>query len=505
MKNCFFRAIALTLVFSFCLAFTACGKKKTKKYGGNATVGITEEPSVLDPHAAFGSASEAVLCNIFEGLFKYDKNFKLNPCLATEYTISEDASVYTFTIREGVYFHDGSELDSADVIYSLKRAAGLLDGQNGIALISALDGISDVSVNPEGQVVVTLEAPDSTLLPYFTVAIIPDGAWNISETMIGTGPFKFESYDIGQSIVLSKNDNYWISELPYLDSVTFTIYSDIDSGFSDLLNGNVDILPFITAEQASQLDTSKFAIANKSSSNIQMLALNNSAGALKDVRVRQAINYALNRDDIIASTTFGYGDPLTTGMSPVMGSSYDRSLNGTYARDLITAQALMDQAGYSDGFTMTITVPDNDPLGINTATVITEQLSMIGITVSVEQTDYDTWVSDVYTHHNYEATVLTLNGSRTPYETLSNYQSGNSCNFINYVNLDYDSILSQIQITSDETARNDLYHQLLRLLTDDAASCYIQDPYSLGAENRRLAGYYVYPMNIVDMSKIHLR
>ena len=127
------RTVALALILSIGLTFTSCGKKQKKKpqYGGTATIGVTVEPASFDPHI---SNSNDILFNIYESLFRYTKNGNLDPCLASEYSVSGDARTYTFTIKEEIKFHDGSDLDASDVVYSLKRASGPLDQQDGTPL-----------------------------------------------------------------------------------------------------------------------------------------------------------------------------------------------------------------------------------------------------------------------------------------------------------------------------------------------------------------------------------
>ena len=135
-------AVALTLS-----GFAGCTKKPGAA-NNNAVVGITQEPGIFDPHTVVAAGDEEIIFNVYEGLYKYDSKGDLNPCLATDVAISDDASVYTFTIREGVKFHDGSDLDAADVVYSLKRAAGLLENQDGTALVQELDPIKDATEIP---------------------------------------------------------------------------------------------------------------------------------------------------------------------------------------------------------------------------------------------------------------------------------------------------------------------------------------------------------------------
>ena len=478
--------------------------KKSGDVNNNAVVGITQEPGIFDPHTVVAAGDEEIIFNVYEGLYKYDYEGNLNPCLATDVEISADASVYTFTIRDGVKFHDGSDLDAGDVVYSLKRAAGLLDTQDGTALVSELDSIKDVTVAADGRVEVTLESPNSELLCYFTTGIIPEGYDNCQKAPVGTGPFKFESYTPGQSVVLVKNEDYWVHGLPYLDKVTFKVCADMDAGLTELAAGSIDIFPYLTPDRVNQLDSTKFNVLSNGSNMVQIFALNNSVEPLNDLKVRQAINYAINRKDIISVTMDGTSVELTTAMSPAMGSYYDSSLDGTFDQDLEKAKSLMAEAGYENGFDLTCTVPSNYLIHVNTAVELASELKAIGINLEIKQVDWATWLDQVYKGRQYETTVIALTSAYAPYDVLERYQSSDDGNFINYSNSDVDALMAQIPLISDVNERTELYHQVLGLLTADACSVYIQDPTTITAVSTRLEGYHVYPMYVQDMSQVKL-
>lgn len=504
MHRFFTKALISASVLCLMLAGLAGCTKKTGSANNNAVVGITQEPGIFDPHTVVAAGDEEIIFNVYEGLYKYDYEGNLNPCLATDVEISGDASVYTFTIREGVKFHDGSDLDAGDVVYSLKRAAGLLDNQDGTALVSELDSISNVEITSDNRVQVTLEASSFELLSCFTTGIIPEGYDNCQKAPVGTGPFKFDSYTPGQSVILVKNENYWQKGLPYLDKVTFKVCADMDAGITELANGSIDIFPYLTPDRANQLDSSKYNILSNGSNMVQIFALNNKVEPLNDLRVRQAINYAVNRKDIISVTMDGAGVELSTAMSPAMGSYYDTSLDGTFDQDIEKAKSLMADAGYENGFNISCTVPSSYLIHVNTAVELASELKAIGINMEIKQVDWATWLDVVYKGRDYETTVIALTSTYAPYDVLERYQSTADGNFINYSNPEVDKIMAQIPMTADINERTALYHQVLGLLTDDACSVYLQDPTTITAVATRLEGYHVYPMYVQDMSQVKL-
>ena len=498
------RAVLAATVAGLMISNLAGCTKKSADSNSNAVVGITQEPGIFDPHTVVAAGDEEIIFNIYEGLYKFDYEGNLNPCLATDVDISDDASVYTFTIREGVKFHDGSALDPIDVVYSLKRAAGLIEGQDGVALVQELDPIKDVEVTSDGRVQVTLEYGNSELLSYFTTGIIPEGYDNCQKAPVGTGPFKFDSYIPGQSVILVKNDNYWQKGLPYLDKVTFKVCADMDAGITELANGSIDIFPYLTPDRSNQLDTAKYNILSNGSNMVQIFALNNDVKPLNDLRVRQAINYAVSRKDIISVTMDGESAELTTAMSPAMGSYYDTSLDGTFDQDLEKARSLMADAGYANGFDITCTVPSSYLIHVNTAVELASELKAIGINLEIKQVDWATWLDVVYKGRQYETTVIALTSDYAPYDVLERYQSTSDGNFINYSNAEVDRLMQEIPTTSDVAKRTELYHQVLGILTTDACSVYIQDPNTITAVSTRLEGYHVYPMYVQDMSQVKL-
>lgn len=495
---------AAILLASMALGFASCTANNASS--GKVTVGITQEPGTFDPHTVVAAGDQEIIFNIYEGLMKYDSKGNLNPCLAKEYKINDSADEYTFTIRDKVKFHNGQDLTAADVVYSLQRAAGLLPGSDGTALIASFDKIKTVEVSNDdpNKVVVTLEQPDSELLSYFTVGIIPKDYENSDKSPCGTGPFKFESYSVSQNVTLSANKDYWGNK-PQIDKVVFKICADMDAGLLELKSGTIDIFPHLTKDRADQLSPDAYNIMDNASNMVQIFALNNKAAPLDNPKVREAINYAISRDDIINVTMDGAGVALTTAMSPAMGKWYDKSLNGTYKKDLDKAKSLLAEAGYADGFDLKVTVPSSYLVHVNTAVELGSELSAIGIKLKIEQVDWATWLDEVYSKRNYESTVICLTSDYAPYDVLQRYSTDSKDNFINYSNAEVDELLKKIPLTPGEEDKLSLYHQILKIMTEDNASCYIQDPQEIVPVSTKLEGYNVYPMYVQDMSTVKFK
>ena len=504
-----FRAICVVL--ALCLAapaFSSCANPfraisrapaDGSAYGGEVVVGITQEPSVFDPHTAIAAGDEEILFNIFEGLVKCTPEGEFIPALATDFSISDDAMTYTFTLRDGVVFHNGEPLTTGDVVYSLSRAAGLLTGT---PLRNELSGIAGVEVSGANEVHVLLKAPDAELLPFLTVAIIPRSVSDINETPIGTGPFKFLSYRVAESVILVRNENYWQPGLPYLDKVTFRITADMNTAFLLLRSGSIDIFPYLDPEKARQIH-SDFRIVTGETNMIHVFALNNQATPFDNPKVREAMNYAVDRTELILLLMNGEGTPLYTGMSPAMGPYYNETLENAFPYDPEKAIELLAEAGYPEGFEATVTVPSNYSHHVNAATAISDQLSRVGVDLSILSVDWATWLSQVYSNRNFEATIIALTPEFSPKDVLSRYASDSDNNFINYSSTEYDAVLLSVHTEINEDVRVDLYRRLQALLVEDSASVFFESPRNIVAVSDELSGYVVYPIYVQDMSTVH--
>ena len=470
-------------------------------YGGSVVVGIQQDIDSLDPHKATAAGTKEILFNIFEGLVKPDENGNLINAVASDYTISEDGLVYTFTLRDGVKFHNGNTVTAEDVKYSLERVSGLLNGE---VLMSTMSTITSVTISDDKTVLVTVDSPNPELIYSFTAAIIPAGSGEEeSAAPIGTGPFSFVSYTPQESIVLAKNEEYWQDGLPYLDEVTFKIIANVDTAMLDIKGGSIDICPYLTETQADELATD-FNIISASSSVVQALFLNCSEGPLSDVRVRQAICYAIDKEMVNEFVNGGKGDLISSAMLPDL-TNYYVDLNDTYGTtsNIEMAKTLLAEAGYPDGFDLTISVPASYDVHVETTEVIAEQLKQAGINVTIDAVEWGVWLSECYNGRNYEATVCGITTDLTPGYLLNRFVSTSSKNFVNFNSEAYDNAYANAVSCITLEERTVYYKELQQILCDEAASAFIQVPPITIAISKDLAGYKTYPVYVQDMSTVY--
>ena len=316
---------------------------------------ISSEPDSLDPWQSAATDTEAVFLNVFEGLLSFDTNGSLQPGLAESYEISEDGLTYTFHLWQNVTFHNGKSFTSADVLYTYNNLAGM-NGEKAVS--SKFDDIASIAAPDDYTFVITLKQPSAAFLSLNIVPILPEGYDNQAVSPVGTGPYKFQEYIPGQKIVLVKNEDYYNEDkMASIDTAEIYIMTDSSAVVSALQSGQLDFAS-ISAEDASILQDD-FTISSNPQNMVQVFALNNSVAPLDDVRVRQAINYAVDKQEIVDGAFDGYATILYSNFSPVMQEYYNDELSDVYPHDVEKARELLKEAGYENGFTLTIRVPAN--------------------------------------------------------------------------------------------------------------------------------------------------
>ena len=466
---------------------------------GEAVIGVAQDFDSLDPHHMTAAGTKEVLFNVFEGLVKPNADGDIVPAVASSAEKSEDGMTYTFTLRDGVTFHNGDPVEMEDVIYSIERRR---NGEDAAALLEALGVIGDMQADGN-TLTITLTEPSNEFLAYLMNAYIIPADYDKQETApVGTGPYKFVSRAAQDNLVLEKYDGYW-GEGGSLKKVTFKILENAEGLVLGLQSGALDLVAHMSSDQTIQLDENDFHIEQGSMNLVQALYLNNAEKPFDDVRVRQALCYAVDKQGVIDLAFDGYGIPLGTSMFPSFGKYYDEALTDYYTYDVAKAKELLAEAGYPDGFEMTITVPSNYTPHVNTATVIVEQLKEAGIKATVEPVDWDTWLADVYKASKFQSTITGLTSDNmTARKLLERFGSTTGNNFTKYNNAEYDEILAKALSATDDAEQTQLYRDLEKNLTENAANVYLQDMADLVAVRNGLTGLTFYPIYVLDVSAL---
>ncbi len=489
------------MVLAMCCSLSACKSKAGNGKKDTVVVGIQQALDGLDPHTVESAGTREVMFNIFEGLIKVEPDGNISCAIASDYKINAEGTVYTFTVREGVKFHDGSELKAEDIKYSIDRNAGLLEN-GGEALDSAFTNIEKVEIKDEGKTVeIVLKAADSEFISYLNEPIIKKDADKSAGVNgpVGTGAYKVVKNVAGDRLELTKFEDYWNKEkAANIKNVTFKVVT-ASAAIIEMKAGSIDVFPYITDNQANELKAAGFNIIDGNTNLVQALYLNHETEAFKDIKVRQALNYAIDKQEILDMVAGGKGTILGSGLFTGFGKYY-KDCTKTYGYDKEKAEELLKEALGDKKLSFTVRVPSNYEVHMNTALVIQDQLKDVGVEMKIDAIDWSTWLDEVYTQGKYEATVVGIDAKLAPKDMMRRYYSEGSGNLTKYSNEEYDKLYVEAVATTDENKKVELYHKMQEILAQDAASVFIQDNVQLVAINKNLEGYTFYPIYVQDMT-----
>lgn len=498
-------AMLLAVIVSLAACGTGTEQDNGQEQGSRRTtlyIAAQAEPESLDPHKIESAAAKELLFNVYQGLVGVDTDGRLIPVLAEDWEISDDNLTYTFYLRSGVRFHNGDALDAGDVKYSIER---LLDEATAHPYRHNFTIIESIEVVDESTVKITLKeqyTPFLANLAMVTSAIIPDGYRDFDQKSAGTGPFKLVEYTPTQEVVLEKFAHYWEPGLPYLDKVVFKTIPDYFTALQALKTGELDVVPRIDSALVSEIQAdSSLKLVSSPQNLVQLLAINNQRSPFDDVRVRQAINYAINKQEIIDGVMHGYGTEIASNMSPVMKVWYE-DLTDYYQYDPDRARQLLKEAGYEDGFKAVLAIPSPWQQHIDTGEIIVSQLSEVGIDLDIEIVEWGIWLQRIYANRDYDLTIIGFDGRPDPHQLLERYVTDAPGNLVNFSDAEFDQLITAGVRTTEFAERQQIYRRLQEILVEEAAAVYIQDMDMLVAMRANIEGWKFYPIYVIDAKEI---
>ena len=369
-------------------------------------------------------------------------------------------------------------------------------------LVAAFSAVKSVEALDEKTVAVTIAQRDLEFISYMTAAIIPADYENQDTAPVGTGPFRFVSRTPQQDFVMERFEDYWGAPA-WLDKVTYKICENADALVMNLNGGSIDLCAHLTSAQASQLNQN-FQVLEGTMNLVQAIYLNNQAKPFDNQLVRQALCYAIDRQGIMDMVADGHGTAVGSSIYPAFTKYFLPELVDKYPHSVEKAKELLAQAGYPDGFDMTISVPNNYQPHMDTAEVVAEQLREAGINVTIQPVEWSTWLDTIYNGRQFQATVVGVDAANmTARAMLERFTSDYGKNFINYNNPAYDALFQKAINAQDEAEQTDLYKQMETMLADTAANVYIQDLCDLVAMRQDLGGLKFYPIYVLDLSTVY--
>ncbi len=469
--------------------------------GGVLIAGISGEPDQLDPHVTSAYASFQILENVYDTLVVPDAEGNFQPSLAESWETSEDGLTWTFTLREGVTFHDGSTFDSADVAYSYNR---IIDEQLANAFRFAT--VDSIETPDESTVVIELTEPTPALLAniggFKGMSIIPEGSadeLDLATEANGTGPFTLESFD-ASGATLSAFGDYW-GEGPTLDGVEFQFITEATAALTALRTGEIHWTDNVPAQDVESLqDDPDVELGVSASVDYWYVALNQNEEPWAERDARRAVAFGIDRETITETATFGAGTANQTAIPPDSFWFHDYS---PYSHDPEQARDLLESAGVEEGQELGLmVVTDTD--GVQAAQVIQANLQEVGIEVQIEEEESATWL-DRQAQGDFDAFLWAWLGNLDPFGF---YHAQHVCdggfNAQGYCNEEVDDLLTDAATETDQDARKQLYDQAAELIVDDASYIYLYNPDVVQAWTPGLSGYEIRADRAINFDQVVL-
>lgn len=454
------------LLAATALALTACadtgsdGPDTPSEPNPNAEVAIrlVLEPGNLDIRETAGAALDQVLMdNIYQGLVARTPEQEIVPSLATDFDVSADGLTYTFTLQEGVTFHDGQELTPEDVVWTLQTRQSTPAWRDSARLANI------TSVAAEGQTItITLSQPDSSFLWNLSgragVILKKDDAVDYKTAANGTGPFILADWREGDSITFERYEDYW-GDAAKVQEVVFSYIPENQAAVNAALTGDLDVLTGFVADLQEQIEADgEFTVEFGESTDKGTLAFNQSPGSpLADERIRQAIRMAIDHEAFIEA--LGSGQTMY-GPIPSLDPGYE-DLSSVAPFDPDAARALLAEAGAED-LELTLKIPNFYPTTI--PQILVSNLDDVGITLSVKSIDFATWLTDVYTNKNYELSFV-LHTEARDFENWANPEY-----YFTYNNPQVQDLYAEALAATDPEAAAALLAQAAKIVSEDAAA-----------------------------------
>ncbi|HEV8309449.1 MAG TPA: ABC transporter substrate-binding protein [Methylomirabilota bacterium] len=426
-------------------------------------VQVTSEPPGLDLTATPASATAAVVFyNVQEALVKVDQHGTLVPWLAERWHTADNLN-YTFFLKRGVRFHNGRPFTAEDVKYVLDRAR---NPETKHPHVKHYEDIATIHVKDEHTVTVTLKQPNAMFLYNLarqgSVMYPREAVEQLRSQPVGTGPFTLARWDRGDRIVLKRYPDYHGKGLPRLDQVTFRFIPDPNAALAALQAGDIDVLAFGLGPESIEVvrRAPNLQLILGETTNDVILALNNAKKPYADVRVRRAITYAVNKDEIVKGAMFGFGRILGTNVDPLNPYFVDMAKAMAYSPE--KAKQLLAEAGYPHGFDAVLRVPPQYPYTVRTGEVIVGQLAKVGIRAKLEQIEWGQWLDRVYKNADYDLTII---------GHAEAWDAGNYANpkyYFRYDSPRFQEVFKESERTLDDAKRRALYGELQKIMVEEA-------------------------------------
>jgi peptide/nickel transport system substrate-binding protein len=479
----------------------AAAQDATPKPGGKVNMGIVADVQNFDPPIPGDNMSIWTMLNIYDQVVRVGKDgMSVDPCLAESWEISEDLLTYTFKLHQGVVFHDGTPVKGSDIAYCINRVA-FAEESGWLVLFTAVDS---VAAPDDATFVLKVKQPWAPMvanMALFAASIYPEAAHKaqgpaLFEAPIGSGPFKFDSWQKGAAITLKKNEQYWLQGQPYLDEVVFSIIADANTRVVQLQAGDMDICSDVPYTQIETLDADEnIDVQVAPVGRVDYIAINNKREPFDDLNVRKALNLAIDKQAIIDVVLAGKGQIAQSGLPRMFG--WNDTIQ-PYPYDPEQAKALLAQSKTPGGFKTTLGVTAGDAEHTAIATIVKDQLAQIGIEAEIYEGESAALYVDTFQGMDYDLVIQyhttdTIDPSQITRYALVDRPDGTGALWTGYTNAETAELAQQALTEQDPEKRKELYFRIQQTTFDAAYIVYLYFPDSRTGIRKGINGFQILP------------
>ncbi|MBK5926428.1 ABC transporter substrate-binding protein [Rhodobaculum claviforme] len=475
--------------------------------GGTLNVGLADDPPEMDPHLTSSNASRTVLHNIFATLVEVDEDLQIQPELAESWEVSEDGTEYTFHLREGVTFHDGTPFDAEAVAFNFAR---MMDRDFGSARAGELSFVEEVVVEDTHRVTVRLSQPFGAFLPAMAswsgmmvspTAVQELGA-DFGQALVGAGPFRLTERVRDDRVVLERFDGYFKDGLPYLDRVIYRPFVDAESRIVNLETGSIHIINTVPGRAVQRLqDSDDITLSIVGGLGFRGIWVNTQSEEMGSAERRAAVSACIDRR-IVVDTVFG--DAAVPAIGPFSPATWVvDSPDEAPHRDLDRAREMLEAAGVPDGFSFPLLITPDDE-SIRVASIYAAMCQEVGIDIQLQQVEFGTIISRMG-EGNYAAAQIELSPRNDP--DLSShpwFHSEGGVNFSHYSSPEMDRILDAARAAVDQDERRALYREALEVFNTDFPYIFTYHLQEMKAFRDEMQGYRHIPDSMMRFEDVWL-
>jgi len=489
---------------------------------GVLIVGQIAEPKSLDPAAVTAVNDFRILVNVYEGLVRYKPGtLEVEPALATDWKISGDGTEYTFHLREGVTFHDGTPFDAAAVKFNFDRMLNEdhpYHDTGPFPLAFFFSAIAETQVVDDVTVKFRLNAPYAPFLSnlaYPTGLIVSPAAVeqygaDFGRHPTGTGPFSFAEWRSNEAVVIERNAGYW-GDPAGTEAVVFRPITDANTRVAEMLAGGIDMMVEVPPTSLGQFAGDRFKVVEQAGPHLWFLILNAKEGPFAKKAVRQAANYAINREAIVNDVLEGTAEVAAGPTPPAFAWAYDASL-APYPYDPEKAKALMAEAGIAEGTELTFFVTEGgsgmlDPIPMGTA--IQADLNAVGFDVKIETYEWNTFLGEVNPGLEGKADMaemawMTNDPDTLPFLALRTdaWPDAGGFNSGYYSNPKVDELLEQARVATDQDERARLYKEMQQIVHEDAPWVFVANWKQNAVTSDRVENFSLEPSFLLQLEDV---